>query len=108
MIYLKIINATMRTHLPTVRVFLWIILGIAVLLTNLALNRTSPLVQDSTATPHIQTGTVVNEEEQYKGAGSTDWIMLLAVMIVFIVIIPILVLRRTWENGERSKTAPPR
>lgn len=108
MIYLKIINAAMKTHFQIIRVFLWVFLGIAVLLTNLAFNRTSPLVQDSTATPRIQTDTAVNEDAQDRGAGSTDWIMLLAVMIVLIVIIPMLVLRRTWENGERSKTAPPR
>jgi ABC-type Na+ efflux pump permease subunit len=107
MIYLKIIHATMKIKIQTIRVSFWIILGIAILLTNLALNRTSGMLQESTATPAIQADTVVATEEARNEAGSTNWIMLMAVVIVLIVIIPILLKRQAWENGKRNKTAPP-
>jgi hypothetical protein len=107
MIYLKIIHATMKIKIQTIRVSFWIILGIAILLTNLALSRTSGMLQESTATPAIQADTVVATEEARNEAGSTNWIMLMAVVIVLIVIIPILLKRQAWENGKRNKTAPP-
>jgi hypothetical protein len=109
MIYLKIINAAMKTNVQTIRVSLWVMLGIAILLTNLALNRTSQITQAASATSAIQTSTVVATQNTVDDeAGSTDWIMLVAVVIVLIVIIPILLKRRAWENGKRNRTAPPK
>jgi hypothetical protein len=102
MIYLKIINATMKTKVQTARVSFWILLGIAVLAANLALNRTSPTAQEATATTTIQTGTIVAATGTQTEAGSTDGIMFVAVVIVLIVIIPILLKRRAWENGKRK------
>lgn len=108
MIYLKIIHATMKTKTQTIHVSFWIILGIGILLTNLALNRTSRMLQEPNATPVIQAGTVVaTEEARDEETGSTNWIMLVAVLIVLIVIIPILLKRQAWLNGKRDKTAPP-
>jgi hypothetical protein len=107
MIYLKIINATMKTKVQTIRISFWAMLGIAILLTNLALNRTPALVQGATATPAAQTGTVVTAASTQDEAGSTDGIMIVAVAIVLIVIVPILLKRRAWENGKRNRTAPP-
>ena len=107
MIYLKINKAVMKTKMHTVRVTFWVMLGIAILLTNLALNRRSPTAQQSTAALAIQTSTIAVETGTQNEAGSTDEIMIVAVIIVLIVIIPILLKRRTWENGKRNRTAPP-
>jgi len=107
MIYLKIINAIMKTKMHTVRVTLWAMLGIAILLINLALDRTLPMTQESTAIPATQTGTIVAATGAQDGVGSTDGIMIMAVVIVLVVIIPILLKRRAWENGKRNRTAPP-
>jgi hypothetical protein len=107
MIYLKIMLAAMKTKLQTVRVSFWILLGLVVLFTNLALNRTSRRMQESTTTPATQTETMVAGANAQNEAGSTDGIMIVAVIIVLIVIIPILLKRRTWENGKRDRTAPP-
>lgn len=107
MIYLKIITATMKTKTQTIRLSFWVILGIAILLTNLALSHTSQMTQGTGALTGIQTGTVVATEEAQDGAGSTDWIMLVAVVIVLIVIVPILLKRRAWENGKQNRPAPP-
>jgi hypothetical protein len=107
MIYLKINNANMKTKTHTIRVIFWAMLGIAILLTNLALNPTSAMVQESTVTPITREGTVVVTAEAQVEAGSTDGIMIVAVMIVLIVIIPILLKRQEWENGKRNRTAPP-
>ena len=96
----------MKTKIQIIRVSFWVILGIAILLTNLALNRASRIIQESTATLAIQTGTVVvTEEAQDDEAGSTDWIMLVAVVIVLILIIPMMLKRQAWENGKRNKSA---
>ena len=109
MIYLKIINAAMKTIGQTIRVSLWVILGIAILLNNLAFNQASQLTQAASDSPAIQTGTVVATQSTVDDeAGSTDWIMLIAVVIVLIVITPILLKRRAWENGKRNRTVPPR
>jgi hypothetical protein len=107
MIYLKINDANMKTKTHTVRVAFWAMLGIAILLTNLALSRTSPMIQESTVTPVTREGTVVVTAEAQEEAGSTDGIMIVAVVIVLIVIIPILLKRQAWENGKRNRTAPP-
>lgn len=108
MIYLKIIHATMKIKTQTIHVTFLMILGVGILLTNLALNRTSRMLQGPNATPAIQAGTVVATEEATDDeAGSTNWIMLVAVVIVLIVIIPILLKRQAWLNGKRNKTAPP-
>jgi hypothetical protein len=107
MIYLKIINAAMKTKVQITRVFFWIILGIAVLLTNLALNIISPTIQEGTATTPTQTDTIATPAGAQEEAGSTDGLMIMAVLIVLIVIIPILLKRRAWENGKKNRPAPP-
>jgi hypothetical protein len=107
MIYLKIIQANMKKKTQTIRVSLWITLGITILLTNLALDRTGLLAQEATTMAATPMGTAADGAGAQSGAGSTDGIMLVAVMIVLIVITPILLKRRAWENGKRNKTAPP-
>lgn len=98
----------MKINLQTVRVSFWIVLGITILLTNLALNRTSArMAQEATTTPAAGMGTIVADAKAQSDAGSTDGIMLVAVLIVLIVIVPILLKRQAWENGNRNKTAPP-
>lgn len=107
MIYLKIINADMKIKMRTVRVIFWAMLGIAILLTNLALNRTTRGAQEFTPAPAEQTGTIAPETGTQAEVGSTDGIMIVAVIIVLIVIIPILLRRKAWGNGTRNRTAPP-
>jgi uncharacterized membrane protein len=96
MIYLKIIRAIMKTGIKIARIIFWLILGIAILLTNLALNSPSSFLQKATATPTSQAGA------GGEGAGSTDGIMIVSVLIVLIVIIPILLRRQVWENGKKK------
>jgi hypothetical protein len=107
MIYLKIIKATMKTRIQTIRVSFWVMLGIAIVLTNLALNRTQGILQEATATSAVQTSTIAATAEADDGAGSTDGIMIVAVVIVLVVIIPILLKRQVWVNGKRNQKAPP-
>ena len=104
MIYLKINNAMMKTKMHTVRATFWAMLGIAILFINLALNRTAPITQESTVTPATQTGTIAADSGIQNEAGSTDEIMIVAVVIVLIVIIPILLKWGAWENGKRKNT----
>jgi len=107
MIYLKINIAIMKTKMHIVRVTFWAMLGIAILLINPVLDRTLPITQESTAAPATQTGTIVAATGAQNEAGSTDGIMIVAVIIVLIVIIPILLKRQAWENGKRNRIAPP-
>lgn len=92
----------MRTNSKTVRIAFWVLLGIALLVSNLALNRSLTSNQDATATPTSQTGTMTAEAQAIEEGGSTDGIMFVAVLIVLIVIIPILLRRQDWSNGKRK------
>ncbi|MGD8405023.1 MAG: hypothetical protein PVJ21_15280 [Anaerolineales bacterium] len=92
----------MRINSKTVRIAIWVLLGIALLVSNLALNRSLPSNQDATATPASQSSTMTAEAQALEEAGSTDGIMFVAVLIVLIVIIPILLRRQDWINGKRK------
>jgi len=92
----------MKTKSKNIRIAFWIMLGIAIAFTILALNRPSPIAQEATATPTRQTDTIVAAAEAVEDVGSTDGIMLMAVVIVLIVIIPILLRRQAWSNGKRK------
>lgn len=84
------------------RIAFWIVLGITIAFTSLALNRTIPSAQDATATPAQQSDTIVATAEAVDHAGSTDEIMLVATFIVVIIIAPILLRRKAWSNGRRK------
>jgi hypothetical protein len=94
---------TMKIKSQTVRIAFWILLGIAIAFTSLALNRPAPLAQEGTATPTPLTDTISAKAEAREEAGSTDGIMLMAIVIVMIVIIPILVRRKAWSNGRGKR-----
>ena len=104
MLYLKSNKATMKIQSRTMRIAFWVMLGLTILFTSLALNRTSPVVQRATATPTIQAGTTVPAAgaQDRDDVGSTDGIMIVALLIVLIVIIPILLKRQVWANGKRK------
>jgi hypothetical protein len=92
----------MKTGYQTMRIAFWIVLGITIAFTSLALNRPLPSAQDATATPVQQSATIVATAEAVENAGSTDEIMLLAALIVVIIITPILISRKAWSNGKRK------
>ena len=92
----------MSTNSKIIRIAFWVLLGIAILVSSLAFNRSIPRTQDATATPASQTGAITAESEALEEVGSTDGIMFMAVVIVLIVIIPILLRRQDWSNGTRK------
>ena len=92
----------MKTKSKNIRVAFWVMLGIAISFTSLALTRPLPTTQETTATPTILADTIASTAEAREDVGSTDGIMILAVVIVLIVIIPILLRRQTWSNGKRK------
>ncbi len=85
-----------------VRITFWVLLGIAILVSSLAINNPSPRSQDGTVTPDTQISTVTADVETLSEEGSTDGLMIVAVVIVLIVIVPILLKRQVWENGKRK------
>lgn len=93
----------MKTNSKNIRFAFWIMLGIVISFTSLALNHPLQTVQETTPTPTILTDTIVATTGASDDAGSTDGIMLMAVVIVLIVIVPILLRRQTWSNGKRKK-----
>ncbi|MBN1453186.1 MAG: hypothetical protein JW963_19385 [Anaerolineales bacterium] len=104
MLYLQSNIAIMKTGSQTFRIALWGLLGIAISLSSLALTRPLPLVQEATATPTVLiTTTIIATAEARPDVGSTDGIMLMAVVIVLIVILPILLRHKDWSNGRRKK-----
>jgi Na+/H+ antiporter NhaC len=92
----------MKTIRQNIRIVFWVILGLAISFTSLALNRPLPTLQGATVTPTVLTGALVASDEVVEDVGSTDGIMLMAVIIVLIVIIPILLRRQAWSNGKRK------
>jgi hypothetical protein len=106
MLYLQSNIAIMKTGSQTFRIAIWVMLGIAISLSSLALSHPLPLAQEITATPSALTTAVTTTAEARSDAGSTDGIMLIAVVIVLIVIIPILLRRQSWSNGKRKNNLP--
>jgi hypothetical protein len=93
----------MKTGSQIMRIAFWVVLGITIAFTSLALNRTLlPPAQDATVTPAQQTSTIIATEETVDEAGSTDEIMLVATCIVVIIIAPILLRRSAWSNKNRK------
>jgi len=100
-LYLKSNIAIMKTGSQTFRIASWVMLGIVISLSSLALTRPLPLVQEITITPTpMTTTTTIATPEVRPDVGSTDGIMLMAVVIVLIVIVPILLRRNAWSNGK--------
>ena len=93
----------MKIHSQAIRVAFWVLLGGALLITSLALNRPQPQSKEATATPTTLTEGIGTTAEARDEAGSTDGIMLMAVVIVLIVIIPILLRRKAWSNGRGKR-----
>ena len=93
----------MKTKTKNIRIALWIMLGLVLSFIGLALNRPGPTIQEIPPTPTLQSGTIVAAAEAVEDVGSTDGIMLMAVVIVLIVIIPILLRRQVWSNGKGKK-----
>ncbi len=104
MIYLNTDQTTMKTKSQTIHFAFWMLLGLAISLVSLALNRPLPAVQEATLTPGAQTTeTVTAATKAGEDVGSTDGIMLMAVVIVLIVVTPILLRRKDWSNGKGEK-----
>ena len=93
----------MKINSKTIRVTFWVLLGIAILVSSLALNRPLPAAQNETVTPSLQAGTIVATAEAVEDVGSTDGIMFVAAIIVLIIISPILLRRKAWSNGKGKK-----
>ena len=107
MLYLQFNIAIMKTGSQTFRIAIWVMLGIAISLSSLALTHPLSLVQETTAAPTALTTTAVTvTAEARSDVGSTDGIMLMAVVIVLIVIIPILLSWRTWSNRKGKNNLP--
>ncbi|MFZ5911066.1 MAG: hypothetical protein ACOYYU_13725 [Chloroflexota bacterium] len=94
----------MNTHPHPIRLVLWFLLGVALALTSLALNRPFPqALGDAAVTPTALTATAQAGSQARADAGSTDGIVLMAVIIVILVILPILLRHKEWGNGRRQK-----
>ncbi|GAB4505586.1 MAG: hypothetical protein Fur0043_25820 [Anaerolineales bacterium] len=83
---------------PIPRLLPWIAL-VALALTSLALAFPFPQVQETLA----MSGEAAPATSLQTDVGSTDGIVLMAIIIVLIILLPILLRRRDWENGKRKK-----
>jgi hypothetical protein len=101
-LYLETSQETMKIKSKNIRIAFWVMLGIAISFTSLALNRPLPPAQEATPTSATQADTISATAEAREDVGSTDGIMMLAVAIVLIIIIPILLRRQVWSNGKRK------
>jgi len=94
---------TMKIKSKNIRIAFWIVLGLSITFTSLALSRPQPAIQDTNATPTVMADSISATAEARGNLGSTDGIMLMAVVIVLIIIVPILLRRQTWANGKQKK-----
>ena len=92
----------MKIKTQNIRIVFWVMLGLAISFISLALNRPTATFQEATGTPTLQADVIDSSANAVIGAGSTDGIMLIAVVIVLIIIIPILLRRQAWSNGKRK------
>jgi len=92
----------MKTKSQFIHTAFWVLLGIGILMSSLALNRQLPTAQDTTSTPTAQIDVISTDAETHEDVGSTDGIMILAVAIVLIIITPILLKRQIWSNGKHK------
>lgn len=93
----------MKTKSKNIRIAFWFLLGLIITFSSLALNRPAPSLQTENPTPTAQAESVVVGGEIAEDVGSTDGIVLVAVVIVLIIITPILLMRQTWSNGKQKK-----
>jgi surface polysaccharide O-acyltransferase-like enzyme len=93
----------MPTSNTPFRYLFWIILGIAIGITNQAISHPRPFLQAYSVTPTFLPVTLEATLETRQDVGSTDGIVLVAVIIVLIVIIPILIRRKAWSTGGRKR-----
>ena len=73
----------------TIRIAFWILLGLAISATGLALNSPRQTLPQASPTPTADVAADL---------GSTDGIMFVAVIILLIIITPILIKMLTWRN----------
>ncbi len=83
------------------RIVLWFLFGVVLVFASLALDRPFLHAQSDTATSTAPTATAEAGFPIRTDVGSTDNIVLVAVIIVLIVVIPILLRRKDWQNGRR-------
>ena len=93
----------MKIKSKNIRVAFWILLGLSITFISLALSRPQPVIQEADTTPTVMADSISATAEARGNLGSTDGIMLMAVVIVMIIIIPILLRRQAWANGKKKK-----
>ncbi len=98
---------TMKIKTKNIRIAFWILLGLSLTFASLALSRPRPVIQETNVTPTLMAESISATAEARGNLGSTDGIMLAAVVIVMIIIVPILLRRQAWVNGKRRIKQPP-
>jgi len=106
MLYYPLNKVTMRMPALFSRQTLWVILGLALGFSSLAIAPHTPLAQSATTTPVLATQAIETTFETQQDLGSTDGIVFLAVVIVLIVVLPILLRRSTWSQLPQRKKEP--
>ena len=87
-----------------VRIIFWILVGVILTTSSLALRDSENVGQESTGTPTAVTPPATNPTPGARQElGSTDEIVLITSVIVLIIAIPILLRRQVWLNGKRKK-----
>lgn len=95
----------MKTKSKNIRIAFWVLLGLIITFSSLALNRPTPSLQTENPTSTVQAESVVEGSGISDDVGSTDGIMLVAVMIVLIIIIPIIIRQQSWSNDKQKQAS---
>jgi hypothetical protein len=90
----------MRTLPQSTRIIIWVFVGVILTLTAIALTiPAAPLQNSATAGAMIQAATPTTEVPSE--VGSTDGVVLIAVVIVLVILIPILFRWKDWTTNAK-------
>jgi len=93
----------MKTFLVSTRVVIWILAGVIIIITAIAL--TIPTFPShNSAAAGAMVGTVSNAQQPASEVGSTDGIIMLAAIITLIITVPIILRWKDWiRNNKKNR-----
>jgi len=96
----------MKTSSRSNNIGLWILAGVVIIMTAIALTIPMSPAQNRSAAGAM-VGTVSSTPQPDSEVGSTDGIVMLAALIALIITIPIILHWKDWIRNNNNKTAPP-
>ena len=95
----------MKTPPRSTRIVIWVLVGVVVIMTAIALTIPTPSTQ-TTAIEETMVGTDSGTPQSPSEVGSTDGIVMLAALIALIITVPIILRWRDWIRNNNKPASP--